>query len=82
MDIWKDIVFWNQGGLGNIKIFTYCHIAAAVIDWYSCCRIDLHSISDIACGGNCVCFYFKSENTLKIKRERVKWLNSIKKGLE
>ena len=78
----KILFFGIKAAWGISKFLLTVILLPLLLIGYSCCRIDLHSISDIACGGNCVCFYFKSENILKIKQESVKWLNSIKKVLE
>ena len=60
MDIWEIIILWNQSRLGNIKASGNGCIVAPGADRDGYRRIDIHSISDIDCSGNCCIDFVKS----------------------
>lgn len=67
MDIWKNIILWNQSCLGNIKTSDNRCIVAFGTDCDGYQWIDIHSISDIACSGNCCIDFIKGIGSKIIK---------------
>lgn len=60
MGIWENTILWNQSCLGDIKISGNCCIVAFGADWDGCRWIDIHSISNIDCSGNCCVNFVKN----------------------
>lgn len=60
MDIWEITILWNQSRLGNIKASGNSCIVAPVANRDGYWWIDIHSISDIDCSGNCCIDFVKS----------------------
>lgn len=67
MDIWKNIILWNQSRLGNIKASGNGSIVATSVNRDGYRWIDIHSISDIDCSGHCCTDFIK--NIISKKQE-------------